>query len=276
MKKIIVPTDFSATAATALDYALQLAAKWGETSITVVHCFMPLAQEPLTNPTETLSEILEKRQQALQRFTHKDPSGGGVATAPKVTLSSELLVGFPAEQLIALSQTADYLILSSSTPNDVLKKLLGSISIQLLQRAHCPVILIPPGWTYRPLRHVAYAANSQAIDPGLIHQLLDFVKSFDAQLQLVHLDDHSTFYNELLELSDNLQEAGTGIPPFSIKYLPAAANIGDALGAYATEEGLDLLVMGRKQYSFWEQWFHPSATHAAALAARLPLMVLHA
>jgi nucleotide-binding universal stress UspA family protein len=52
--------------------------------------------------------------------------------------------GFPVEELIEASNEADMVVLGSRGAGGFTRMLLGSTAGQVVQHAHCPVLIIPP------------------------------------------------------------------------------------------------------------------------------------
>jgi nucleotide-binding universal stress UspA family protein len=52
--------------------------------------------------------------------------------------------GFPVEELINASQDADIIVLGSRGVGGFTRLMLGSTAGQVVQHAHCPVLIVPP------------------------------------------------------------------------------------------------------------------------------------
>jgi nucleotide-binding universal stress UspA family protein len=52
--------------------------------------------------------------------------------------------GFPVEELVNASKDADMVVLGSRGVGGFTRMLLGSTADQVVQHAHCPVVIIPP------------------------------------------------------------------------------------------------------------------------------------
>jgi nucleotide-binding universal stress UspA family protein len=52
--------------------------------------------------------------------------------------------GFPVEELISAGKDADMIVLGSRGGGGFARLLMGSVSSQVVQHAHCPVLVVPP------------------------------------------------------------------------------------------------------------------------------------
>ena len=52
--------------------------------------------------------------------------------------------GFPVEELINAGQDADMIVLGSRGAGGFTRLMMGSVSSQVVQHAHCPILIVPP------------------------------------------------------------------------------------------------------------------------------------
>jgi nucleotide-binding universal stress UspA family protein len=65
------------------------------------------------------------------------------SVSQRISASSEVLDGDPAEQLIAASENADLLVLGSHGRGLIDRLIMGSVSDRVVRTATCPVLVIP-------------------------------------------------------------------------------------------------------------------------------------
>jgi nucleotide-binding universal stress UspA family protein len=93
---------------------------------------------PITVPQD--SEELEKERVAAEEMTLKATSQLGVAQPASVTVRA--VIGFPAQALIEASREADLLVIGSRGGGGFARLVMGSVSSQVVQHAHCPVVVV--------------------------------------------------------------------------------------------------------------------------------------
>ncbi|MEO7731903.1 MAG: universal stress protein [Kofleriaceae bacterium] len=141
-KTILIPTDFSAHADAALDYAVALASKLDAT----VHVMNVVAPQligtefgfPMT--TSMMQELVQRQQDKLDQLI--------AARTGEASFGPGLLeTGDPRQQIeqVALRIGADLIVMGTYGRRGVLRLLMGSVAEAVARIAPCPVLLIRDG-----------------------------------------------------------------------------------------------------------------------------------
>ena len=142
MPGITVGIDGSAHSTRALEWAIKEAAvRHAPVTVITVH-LVPASGwtgNPVILPQDTTD--LEKAEQAAEEMTLKATSQLGAAQPSSVTVRA--VSGFPAQELIEASRTADLLVVGSRGAGGFARLLMGSVSSQIVHHAHCPVVVVP-------------------------------------------------------------------------------------------------------------------------------------
>jgi nucleotide-binding universal stress UspA family protein len=142
MPGITVGIDGSAHSTRALEWAIKEAAvRHAPLTVLTVHT-VPMSGwtgNPITLPQD--AEDQEKAQQAAEEMTLKATSQLGAAKPSSVTVRA--ISGFPAQELIEASRTADLMVVGSRGAGGFTRLVIGSVSSQVVHHAHCPVVVIP-------------------------------------------------------------------------------------------------------------------------------------
>ena len=78
---------------------------------------------------------------AVQETVAKTAAELGQPQPSSVTVRT--MSGFPAHELIAASREADLVVLGSRGAGGFARLMMGSVSGQVVQHAHCPVVVVP-------------------------------------------------------------------------------------------------------------------------------------
>ncbi len=272
MVNIIVPTDFSATARCALFYAGKMAEVWDEVEIKVVHVFMPAVESEYPNFVPPVAEYLKVREKMLEEFLSE--AKVEKISSEKVSVSKELLVGFPADEIARVAEEADLIVMGTTGDSDILNKIFGSVSSAVARRADCPVVLVPGDMSFSGFNHILFASNYESITPGIMERLIAFNKPFQACIHFVHVREKKSYERSKETIIRELFTDGD--PPFAFELAEVEGeSVDQALNTYVKEHDIDLVVMVNQQRTFWDNFFRKSETKRMALTTRIPMMVLH-
>jgi nucleotide-binding universal stress UspA family protein len=274
MKKIIIPTDFSDTAANAYAYARELC-EITNSDLKTVHVFHPSADDNLMLPT-TLTELRMTQEKKLDQFTNRSEKGKESVTT---LVEKEVRMGFAADEIISLSkeEDTDFILMGTTGSGGILENLVGSVSSTVAQNAQCPVWLIPPNTTFTGIKNILFAGDYETATDEMIDEIMGLAYTFGADVHLVHVNETGNHKRDSrLEetVMDRLFEKR--IPEFMMKFVTIEGDTTwKALQRYASDYDIDLVVTVTMRRSFWDQLFHKSTTKAMVLHATKPLLVLH-
>ncbi len=275
LTKILVPVDFSATAADALRYATYLTNRhYPEASIIVAHAFLPQVDLEYPNLVPPMKEFLEARQKTLQHWVEE--TLGSIAT-DTLHLSHELWTGFPADEIIRRSASFDCIVMGTTGESNMLAKALGSVSTAVTQRADCPIWLIPSGVIFQPLERILYASHYDAVNPQMIEQLIAFNRVFGASVYFVQVKDarspaFAAWKEQILSVLFKAQEPSFA---FEIAELEGEEPVEVLIEQYAAQHHINLIAWATRHRDFLQLIFHKSQTRRFIRTAQRPMLVLH-
>jgi nucleotide-binding universal stress UspA family protein len=267
LKRILVPTDFSANARHACEFAQAMAKIIPGASIQMLHVFMPNVETEYPTMSTPVVDHLRIREEMLNEC------------ANEVDIKDrELLVGFAADELVRMSEQADLIVMGTTGEGGVLSQWFGSVSTAVAQRAACPVLLIPPNVRFNGFQQIMYASNYDSVDQKMLNKLLEFNQIFNSTIHFVHVRDTAddqVFQKTKEEIFRQLFQGKEPSFAFNMSEI-AGESVQEGLRNYASSRQIDLVVMAHRQRGFWEGFFHRSQTKGMVLKARdIPLLVFH-
>jgi len=141
LKRILVPTDFSATSAHALEYAGILAKEFGA-SLHLLHVVVfPLATT--ASPEAYWVEFSGLRKQ--MREDAERQIAALATTLPGITVASEILDGQSPAAAITKAATdlgAQLIVMGTHGRGGLNRLLLGSVAERVVRTATCPVLTV--------------------------------------------------------------------------------------------------------------------------------------
>lgn len=282
MQKIIVPVDFSETSSSALRFATYLAEVL-DLDLVVVHVFDPnftLTQAISTGAVRAKKEQLKTQLEGfVQQHTYPVLATfqGSLPTLPAITM--EVIEGFASTVIRELSGRMDisFMVMGGvgsgkvNSPPDIFGRVARGVALN----GECPVILIPSGYGFPTVDHLALAfkeVEDIKLMQGVIHRLL---KTLHPKVSFVHVENPED--ESSLATDDSFLEMALGpdYPDYTFSYSslpvgPVVKNLND----YVTREKVGMLVLGGRRRSFWEGLFAGSHLRPLVNRCEVPILVI--
>ena len=181
MKKILCPVDFSNASRNGLEYAGNLAAEL-MAHVTLLYVrptiwpeAVQLNEEKERSTEEINGKLLVMSDQVEKEF--------GVTCGIHVEPTTMVV-----EKAIALKgANYDLILTGSNGADDFYQLAFGSHSFQIMQKAMCPVMIIPEGCSYKPIRQIAFAYDPDTNPLFLVDQLRSFAEVLGTSVKVVHV-----------------------------------------------------------------------------------------
>ncbi len=273
MNTILVPTDFSPTAQNAAEYAIELA-KTINAQIILLHVFdVPVVVTDIPVVINNFEEFEQIKKQQLEKYEHKLIAKHGKA----VNISSILRPGFINDEIndIVLEKKIDLIVMGITGAGKVPELLIGSNVSMVIQSIDCPTITIHDDVKFHPIKKVAFACDYDDIEESDgLEKLIEFVKLFKAQLQLINIINPVEKPNYKKELSGALLEHIFDKVNHTISF-SKNEDITEGINNFVDKHGTDMLIMLPKRHSFFSRLFKEPNTKKMAFHTHVPLLTIH-
>lgn len=286
MKNILVPIDFSPVSTDALKYAIRLAAKMNYKLVLlhshVVHATTYYLSEQMMNAllAGKLDNVLKQMKEFVESLDWDDKF-----VLRDVEIDYKLEIGFPIQTILDVAENieAEMIIIGSTGASNTVDQWLGSISSSIMEKANCPVLVIPPKTRFKAVKHIAYATEFIQLKKSSIDFLKKMANFLKGQLSFVHVNTeyHSktqsspAMYSFEKEHQDDIMFKTSSAKSVPI-HIVRNENMVDGLYKYIDEEDVDILVMSTHQRSLWERITNQGETRKIFYRQlELPLLVFH-
>lgn len=274
MKRIMVPTDFSDTAKNAARYAVQLAASIPDASIILYNLADKIAvgsdSSPLTEGKNDRFIILHAALSNVK--TELDQ----LATVPVELVIEEGSSLTDNLERYVRHHGIDLIIMGITGATRLEQIFMGSNALNVVNLAICPVIIVPPDATYKPVNKVLFACDFKDVASSVpVVPIKSILNSFKPTLLIVNVDtDH---YVEITEeykaqralLENILQEYN---PEF---YFIRMYDFQDSISSFAADRNVDLILTVPRKHSFLTGLFKTSHTKKLAYHSHVPILAVH-
>ncbi len=275
IKTILVPTDFSEAAHNAFLYALSLADTL-QAEVHLLHVYS-MGHIPVKwVPEEFVDSLEQEKIDKAMTYVHAYAAEAQAEFGTDVNLSYELAQGQAKEKILELGGSGKYDVILMGTQGAASEygKIFGSLTLQILQQANCPVWVIPEEAKFTSPERLMFAMNIEEGDTRVIDELFSFCCRFDAHLSCCHISSnaHQLAENKHDRLARLRELEKTELVDF---ILLENEDILQGIQEYLANRKIDLLVMLTHKRLFANPRFMDSLTQEMALRTELPLLVLH-
>lgn len=274
MKTIICATDYSKNAVTAMKYAQEISSKL-EANLLVIHVYklpLMLGLEFDIFYDELEKTTLKKHNSKLKKFCKKhlgkELNGLNVNTDAFEALSVSQGI------LSKATENKAYMIVIGMKKETALEDLfMGNTTINLIEKAPCPIFAIPENATSEKLKTIVYATDFEQEDIGAINKVAQIAKKFNAKIKVVHISPSieadgnlkMAWFEEMVKQKVSYKKI-----KFEVLY---AEEIFKTLKAYLENNHANLVAMlEREKSGFLKKLFHRGLVKEMESFGKIPLL----
>jgi nucleotide-binding universal stress UspA family protein len=279
IKKILFPTDFSTTARNAFAHCLAIAGQTGA-KISLIHAIYP-EYEGLDIPVlaaKATQEKIEAARLTLQSFAHYGLANMAHEHSPDepLDIDYDVAIGSPVNVIAnaARRDQVNLIIMGAKGQHNALEKAFGSVTTGVIERANCPVLVIPEEAPYQDIKTVAFATDLRESDAFHFWKTGRILEGFSPIVHVVHIDTGKN--NGEVDLSEiETAFSSHNSPVLAIRFHQVAdVSVEKGLTEFVDTYGVDILVMYAPQHNLLERIFIRSETKRMALRTHIPLLLI--
>lgn len=273
MHIIIVPTDFSETSKNAAKYAVKLASGMEDTKVILYNVFDRIAAgtdgTPLHFDNQARKQIMEV---ALNNLALDLVAVAGV---PIDCVAEEGTNIIESVDHFARHHGAELVIIGITGASRMEQIFMGSNALNLVHNSTVPVLIVPPGATYKPIEQIALLCDmkdvAQTIPEENLKRVLAYFKPHVHVLQVNSFLDEAETPEYKME-KNAMDQLLQGIPA-TYAHTQESSFIA-AVHQYCEEKGIDLLITFPRKHGFMSRFFTTSHTEKLAHHSTVPVVAL--
>ncbi len=281
MQTIIVPTDFSTTAANAAAYAIQFAEQIKVKRILLFHAYeLPIALDPLMPGVQMLEldSYKEVATNNLENFRNELRS-----KFPNSTIQLDVAVEYGSItggiEMIATREKIELIIMGITGGGALEETLIGSNTTSVAGALGMPVLIIPPHARFIPITKIMLSCDFEQADKyipvDIIRQMIQDTKAkllvfnIEVDMEESNAKYPATMMGEGFAVHTLLQE-------FQPEYhFTKNKEYVDGVNEFADSHQVNMIISIPKRHGFFEKLFIKSSTKKLAFHTHLPLLVVH-
>jgi nucleotide-binding universal stress UspA family protein len=273
MKNIIVPTDFSPASVNAAYYAAEIALRV-HADIVLLHVLpIPITVSEVPLPPDSYELSAAEAELSLKELRQKLEAH----TNDKVCISYSVTTDSFAGEIENFNKKRNIfaMVMGTSGAGATEAFFLGSFSLTAARQFAHPLIVVPPGYTFRGIHKIGLACDMlNVLETVPFPAIKAFFEQFDAKLEILYISKpKEKMYPQVLVQTKFMQDHLAALQP-EIR-IATNEDTKEGLEDFVQKSGIELLILVPKERNFVERLFHKSVTKKMVLHAAVPVMILH-
>jgi nucleotide-binding universal stress UspA family protein len=229
------------------------------------------AQPLISWQDRALEEEKQKKLEALKKALENKAWGH------RVPCETILRPGILRESIpqVAREQQAELIVIGHEEADDLQQVFVGSVAESIIKDAPCPVLIIPPHATFKPLHKIVFSTDLRGEPFVDVQWVIKLAGLFDADILFVHVMTAASASNQVYA-DDELHRIYKSLSyPKIAFYKEENPSIEEGISQFCRRHKADLLVMGYHPKTFWQHLFGSDHAQEMAYHTFLPLLVIH-
>jgi len=280
MKTILIPTDFSENSAHVAEYGYKFARQI-QSNIILCNAFIVPVEVPqgsmIAWPIYELDEIIESCENDVNKLKKKLEQQHLTGFQPSIICSNEAGALQDVVSELVAKHDIGTVIIGTHGGNGLSGFILGNHSRRMIDNTTKPLMLIPPGTKYSPVKKIAFATDMENMSDDLdaIFELINYARYFNAEILLTYVDNKSyhtdKFKKDMQELLTSLSNKANY--PLIYYRLVKSRSTESGLDWLCEHGQVDVLAMVHRPHNFLDAIISGSHTQKMANHITIPLLV---
>jgi len=281
IKKILVPTDFSATARKAALYAAGIAGK-GDATVFLLHVIEPVTdsiRQPYPLHEKLQMEITKNRVNELGALLQSISR-----TCPSVKIEKAVATGTVTSAILDFAENnqMDLIVMGTKGATGLKKLFMGSVAAGTIGRSHLAVLAIPDEYEMVEPDAILFATNHFEENTDLLKKMAGLATLYSATIHTVvfvnkTLAGAGDFISTASRLTQYLDFLRHTFPSVSFKgQVLEGEEFEKTIEEYDVKNEVDIIAMVTYPKSFWERFMRKSETKKMAFHSKIPLLAIPA
>jgi nucleotide-binding universal stress UspA family protein len=279
MKTILVPSDFSKNATTALRYAIRLS-RLLKAELVVFHCaHLSTYILAASSATDAQMNLLIEEDHAfkMKKLLSQVKKAYKYVGLKKIPASTKILVEsktFLIENIMELAEKfhADLIVTGTHGATGLNRYFFGSNTATLISRSRIPVLAIPEKYRYNAIRNIAFSSDLENLTDEL-NRLVPFAQAIRSNIDILYLDYGIDIDQAHMRAA---KACISNIKYKKIKLISQKATIEyslvNQLKKYLAKHRHQWLVMFTKDRKFWDKILFGGKTELMSYSLKIPLL----
>jgi len=273
-RKILIPTDFSENATTALNFATQIG-KELNFEVFLLHSYHVPVYHAQHQP-DTYAQIVHTiKENSLLKLKEEEIALKQKLGDRKVHIIHKegLLVDVIKE--VIEEDEIDLIMMGTKGSSSFDEYVVGSNTAAVVENTHCPVFVIPSKAVFHPINRILFATDFQFDDLLSIERLVPLAKAYDADLKVVHISDNRNQDEDKIEWLQEIANNRINYNKISFTNIEKNNSTLNTLNQYITDEKIDLFALNSTSKNLFKRLFTGSVSRDMLYHSHIPFFAFH-
>jgi nucleotide-binding universal stress UspA family protein len=267
--KFLVPTDFSDNALHATMYAVTLTQAKPGSSVHLLHVLTPIINDPVL-----IRDIEEEAVKSLEKLSAELKS-----RCSSCIINYSVKIGDTVSEInkTAKELNTGVIVMGIQGLGKTRRFFFGSNSTSLINKAICPVLVIPETSVLKTPQKIVFATDYYDSDLEALQRLVPIATTFNSEIVMVHIfDETDEEQSELIMMNFISNEIFKTVDYPRITYrVYYSESTSEGLKSVSEMTGADLVVLSARKQSVFQKLFTKSVTKELAYNSGIPLLIFH-
>jgi nucleotide-binding universal stress UspA family protein len=273
MKTLLVPVDFSPVADNAMRYAIDMAMAIDAGIILVNVYQVPVAYTDVPVSMLSIDEIRQSSEEKLRKLEEDLRH----MTAGRLSIRTVSKMGNTVDVLEELCESTEpfAVIMGSHGTTGIERLIMGSTTLSAMRHIKYPIIVIPPGTTYKTINKIGLACDFRDVEDSVpVEFIKRIVHEFGAELHVLNVEsknqhDHDKRVQEATVLKRML---GDITPTY---HFLQQENVVEGVNQFADSNNLDVVMVIPRKHKLLDALFSKSKSKELVTHAHIPIVSIH-
>ena len=270
--KVLIPTDFSESARAAFNYAFEMYKGFDDVEFVLLNSYeMPKggsAGGVMMNLEEAMAKESENDLKLEYKFLTEKYQGISLTTVSRYGTLENSVARTGNENNI------NVVVMGTHGASGWKKALIGSNTEKVIENVEVPVIAVPKGWDYRPIKNIVYATDLKRLEnPEALKPICKIAEHFDSTIHIVYVAEKAGEIDLEKEVSKLPLNEYFGKRNRKFEVIESkSVEIG--IDSYVKGIEADLVVLIPKAATFWQKLFKRSVTEQMCFHTKVPMLAI--
>lgn len=275
MRTILIPTDFSATAKNAANYALEMAKQIGVTKVILYNAYqVPVTVDPAMPVMQLMNmdELKNISETGLQTLKKELVTETGI----EIETIGEFAVLPTSIEDVCTRTSADLIVMGiTGTTSSIEEIFIGSNTTSVVKHTKIPVLIVPSNFTYQPVKEILLVCDFKKVaETTPVEPMKKILKDVGAKLLVLNVSSSKNEQRE--EVTKEKEFLDRLLQEFHPEYhFINSDDFTEAVNNFSAQNMVDMIITIPKKHGFFESMFRRSHTKQLAFHTKVPLLCIH-